>query len=110
MNSPLFYCTSLTSQVLAFQKSWRRLALSLYVLLHNASAGPRGGEAGGMCPHEETAMSVLKKKIFISSIYMYGNGLVEFGVFRGRRFSKKEISHIICTVMVWWSLGWFWGV
>ena len=56
---------------------------------------------------------------------MYGNGLVEigvfwevwgvlgwFGVFRGRRFAKKEISRIICTVMVWWSLGCFrvvWG-
>ena len=80
---------------------------------------PGGGGGLGACapvPHEEALMSVLKK----SRIYMYGNGLVEigvfwevwgvlgwFGVFRGRRFAKKEISRIICTVMVWWSLGWF---
>ena len=47
-------------------------------------------------PHEEAAVSVLKK---ISRIYMYGNGLVVFGVFwgglgvfRGRRFPKKKFS------------------
>ena len=41
-------------------------------------------------PHEEAAVSVLKK---FSRIYMNGNGLVVFGVFwglRGRRFPKKR--------------------
>ena len=49
---------------------------------------------------------------------MYGDGLVvfgcfgvvwgvlgRFGVFRGRRFPR-----IICTVMLWWGLEWFWVV
>ena len=46
---------------------------------------------------------------------MYGDSLVvfgvfcgvlgRFGVFRGRRFPR-----IICTVMLWWGLGWFWVV
>ena len=41
-----------------------------------------GGEAGGTCPypHEEAAVSVLKK---FSRIYMYGNGLgVVWGISR----------------------------
>ena len=68
-------------QVLAFQKAGGRLALSLYVLLHNASAG-LGGRLGARAPtpHEEAAVSVLK---IFSRIYMYGNGLVVFGVFWG---------------------------
>ena len=75
-----------TAQVIASQKSWRSLALSLYVFLHNASAGPRGGGGGGggggarvrPTPNEE-AVSVL----------------------------NNFCSGIICTVMVWWSLGSF---
>ena len=46
-------------------------------------------------PHKEAAVSVLKKN---SRIYMYGNGLVVFGVFCGGLgyfkavgFQKKEI-------------------
>ena len=56
-------------------------------------------------------MSVLKK----SRIYMYGNGLVVFGVFWGGLgyFEavgfQKRIKRIICTVMDWWYLGWFGG-
>ena len=63
------------------KKAGGRLALSLYVLLHNASAG-LGVRLGARAPtpHEEAAVSVLKK---ISRIYMYGNGLVVFGVFWG---------------------------
>ena len=65
-----------------FKKAGGRLALSLYVFYHNASAGPRRGRGGGggaraSHPHEED-VSVLKK----IGHYMYGNGLVEFGCFR----------------------------
>ena len=55
-------------------------------------------------------MSVLKN---FSRNYMYGNGLVVFGVFWGGLgyfetvgFQKRNLAHI-CTVMVWWCLGWF---
>ena len=64
-----------------FKKAGGRLALSPYVLLHNASAGlwvTLGARAP--TPHEEAAVSVLKK---ISRIFMYGNGLVVFGVVWG---------------------------
>ena len=56
-----------------------------------------GGGGGGLgalapTPHEEAAVSVLKK---FWRIYMYGNGLMVFGwfgVFRGRNFPKKKFS------------------
>ena len=52
-------------QVLAFQKSW---------------GGGGGGWGHVPHPHEEAAVSVLKK---FSHIYMYGNVLVVFGVVWG---------------------------
>ena len=64
-------------QVLAF-----RLALSLYVFLHNASAGPRGGSLGARAPNTQRRGRECPKK-FCFAHYMYGNGLVEFGVFWG---------------------------
>ena len=68
-----------------FKKAGGRLALSLYVLLHNASAKLRGGGGGGAgdtCPHPpRRGRGECPKKN--SRIYMYGNGLVVFGVFWG---------------------------
>ena len=68
--------------------------------------------ASAPTPHEEAAVSVLK---FFSRIYMYGNGLVVFGVFWGGLgyfeavgFQKRNLKiKRICTVMVWWNLGCF---
>ena len=64
-------------------------------------------------PHEEAVVSVLKKS---SCIYMYGNGLVVFGVFWGGLgyfeavgFQKRNLAHYIygnCLVV----FGVFWGV
>ena len=60
--------------------------------LHNASAG-LGVRLGTRAPtpHEEAAVSVLKK---ISRVYIGGvwGVLGWFGVFRGRRFPKKKFS------------------
>ena len=39
--------------------------------------------------------------------YMYGDGLVVFGVFW---VGLGYFEAIICTVMLWWGLGWFWVV
>ena len=65
------------AQVIAFQKSWRSFS-PITVFLHNASAGPRGGGGARVRPTpNEEAVSVL----------------------------NNLCSGIICTVMVWWSLG-----
>ena len=80
--------------------------------MHNASAGL--GEAGARAPtpHEEAAVSVLKD---FSRIYMYGNGLVVFGVFWGGLgyfeavgFKKRNLAHYMYGdgLMVF---GVFWG-
>ena len=68
------------------KKAGGRLALSLYVLLHNASAG-LGVRLGARAPtpHKEATVSVL----------------------------KKNFRAFICRVMVWWCLGCFrvvWGI
>ena len=83
------------SQVLAFffKKAGGRLALSLYVLLHNASAGL--GVRLGACaptPHEEAAVSVLNFFCAFICTVMVWWCLGCFGVFRGRRFQKKNFS------------------
>ena len=72
-----------TKQVLAFEKSWQ----SLYVFLHNASAGsrphPPSPGKGRECPENRTLYD-------IASIYGNGLGLVE-----------------VCDVLG--GLGVFWG-
>ena len=68
-------------------------------------------------PHEEAAVRVLS--CFLR-IYMYGNGLVVFGVFlgwfgvfRGRRFSKRNLAHymygdgLVVFGVFWVGLGYF---
>ena len=60
-------------------------------------------------PHEEAAVSVLKK---ISRIYIYGNGLVVFGVFWGGLgyFQKINLAHYMYgdgLVVLWGGLGCF---
>ena len=81
---------------------------------------PDWGEAGGTCPyppHEEAAVSVLKK---ISRIYMYNIGLVVFGVFWGGLgyfkavgFQKRNLAHymygdgLVVFGVVWGVLGRF---
>ena len=77
---------------------------------------PDWGEAGGTCPypHEEAAVSVLK---IFSHIYMYGNGLVVFGVFWGYfeavRFQKRNLAHymygdgLVVFGVFWVGLGYF---
>ena len=73
---------------------------------------PDWGRLGARAPtpHEEAAVSVLKKN---SRINMYINGLVVFGVFwgglgvfQGRRFQKKKFS----ALYVWWWFGGVWCV
>ena len=56
----------------------------MYVFLHNASVGPGGGGGGrgGTCPLPPRRGREYPKKIFFAH-YMYGNGLVEFGVVWG---------------------------
>ena len=71
-------------QVLAFQKSWRSFnPITVCIIAQcQCRTGGVGGRLGARAPtpHEEAAVSVLKK---FSRIYMYGNGLVVFGVFWG---------------------------
>ena len=110
-------------QVLAFQKSWRSFSPITVCILHNASAG-LGVRLGARAPtpHEEAAVSVLKKK---SRIYMHGNGLVVFEVFWGGLryfvavgFQKRNLAHymygdgLVVFGVVWGVLGRFgvfWG-
>ena len=72
---------------------------------------PDWGRLGARAPtpHEEAAVSVLKKN---SRIYMYGNGLVVFGVvwgyFKAVGFQKRNLAHYMCgdgLVVFWVGLG-----
>ena len=75
---------------------------------------PDWGRLGARAPtpHEEAAVSALKK---CSRIYMYGNGLVVFGVFWGGLgyfeavgFQKRNLAHYMYgDGGVWGVLGWF---
>ena len=60
---------------------------------------PDWGEAGGTCPYPPRRGRGECPKKFFSRIYMYGNGLVVFGVFWGSLgyfkavgFQKKKFS------------------
>ena len=68
-------------------------------------------------PHEEAAVSVLKN---LSGIYMYGNGLVVFGMFWGGLgyfeavgFQKRNLAHcmygdgLVVFGVFWGGLGCF---
>ena len=65
-------------------------------------------------PHEEAAVSVLN---FFSRIFMYGNGLVDFGVFWGYfeavGFQKRNLAHymygdgLVVFVVLLGGLGYF---
>ena len=78
-----------------------------------------GGRLGARAPtppppHEEAAVSVLKN---ISRIYIYGNGLVVFGVvwgglgyFEAVGFQKRNLAHYMYgdgLVVLWGGLGCF---
>ena len=113
-------------QVLAFQKSWRSfspITVCIIAQCQCRSGGGGGGRLGGgliardPTPHEEAAVSVLKK---ISHIYMYGNVLVVFGVFWGGLgyfeavgFQKRNLAHyiygdgLVVFGVFWVGLGYF---
>ena len=63
---------------ISISKAGGRLALSLYVFLHNASVGPGGG-GGGVTSPPTKRPSVSEN----FAHYIYGNALVEFGVVLG---------------------------
>ena len=68
-------------QVLAFQKSWRSfspITVCIIALCQCRTGGGGGRGARAPIPHEEAAVSAIKKN---SRIYMYGNVLLVFGVF-----------------------------
>ena len=85
--------------------------------MHNASAGL--GEAGGTCPYPlRRGRGECPKKN--SRIYMYGNGLVVFGVFWGGLgyfkavdFQKRNLAHymygdgLVVFGVFWGGLGCF---
>ena len=80
---------------------------------------PDWGRLGARAPtpQEEAAVSVLKKNL---RIYMYGNGLVVFGVvwgglgyFKAVGFQKRNLAHymygdgLVVFGVVWGGLGCF---
>ena len=77
---------------------------------------PDWGEAGGTCPYPPRRGRGECPKIF-SHIYMYGNGLVVFGVFWGVSgyfeavgFQKRNLALYMYDdglVVFWGVLGWF---
>ena len=95
-----------------FKKAGGRLALSLYVLLHNASAGPGGGERAPT-PHEEAAVSVLKN--FFAHLYVVVFGVFwgGLGYFEAVGFQKRNLAHymngdgLVVFGVFWVGLGYF---
>ena len=92
------YDEAILQQVLAFQKSWRSFSPITVCSIAQCQC-PTGGEAGGTCPYPpRRGRGRCPKKI--SRIFMYGNGLVVFGVFWGGLgyfeavgFQKRNLAH-----------------
>ena len=96
------------------QKSWRSFSPITVCIIAQCQCRT-GGEAGGTCPypHEEAAVSILKNfRAFICTVMVWWC-LGWFGVFRGRRFSKRNLAHylygdgLVVFGVVWGVLGRF---
>ena len=108
----------MTLQVLAFQKSWRSFSPITVCIIAQCQCRT-GGEAGGTCPYPpRRGRGECPKQI--SRIYMYGNGLVVFGVFWGGlgyfeavSFQKRNLAHymygdgLVVFGVFWGGLGCF---
>ena len=75
------YINGLNTQVLAFQKSWRSFSPITVCIIAQCQCRT-GGEAGGTCPYPPRRGRGECPKKF-PRIFMYGNGLVVFGVVWG---------------------------